>query len=181
VNVLVFLINAFAQLYLFVLLLRFWLPLLRADFRNPIAQGILKLTSPLVVPVRRLVPSVGRVDTATVIVSFAIQYVAILLILTLIKQPANASTIALIAVIDLVVLSLRLFMFAIIVKVVLSWFAPGAYNPATALVQTLSYPVLKPFASLVPRLGGIDISPVIAIILLQAAMIGIGGLRPFAI
>ena len=67
---LIFIITTLSQLYLLVMLLRFWMPWLRADFRNPIAQGILRLTSPLVIPVRRLVPPMGRLDTATVIVAF---------------------------------------------------------------------------------------------------------------
>ncbi|MDH3548276.1 MAG: YggT family protein, partial [Gammaproteobacteria bacterium] len=70
VSAIVFIVNSLAQLYLFVLLLRLWLPWLGADFRNPIAQAILKLTSPVVIPVRRIVPPVGRLDTATVLVAF---------------------------------------------------------------------------------------------------------------
>ncbi|MDH3338796.1 MAG: YggT family protein, partial [Gammaproteobacteria bacterium] len=75
---LVFIINTIAQLYLLVMLLRLWLPWFRADFRNPIAQGILRLTSPLVIPVRRVIPPIGRLDTATVIVAFALQYLTVL-------------------------------------------------------------------------------------------------------
>ena len=61
-----FIVKTLAQLFLLLLLLRFWLPWLRADFRNPIAQGILRFTSPLVVPLRRFLPAIGRLDTATV-------------------------------------------------------------------------------------------------------------------
>ena len=74
ISALIFVIQAFAHLFLLILLLRFWMPWFRADFRNPIAQGILRLTSPLVIPVRRVVPPIGRLDTATVIIAFAIQY-----------------------------------------------------------------------------------------------------------
>lgn len=69
---LVFIVNAVAQLYLFVLLLRILLPWLGADYRNPITQAILKITSPVVVPLRRIIPPVGRVDTATLLVAFII-------------------------------------------------------------------------------------------------------------
>ena len=68
ISALVFIVNALTSLYLLVLLLRFWLPWLRADFRNPLAQGILKLTSPVIIPLRRIVPSFGRLDTATILV-----------------------------------------------------------------------------------------------------------------
>ena len=80
IQALIFLLDTFAQLYLLILLLRFWLPLMRANFRNPVAQGVLKYTSPLVVPVRRYIPSVGRLDTATVLVAFVIQFLVALLI-----------------------------------------------------------------------------------------------------
>ena len=85
----VFVINALTSLYLLVLLLRFWLPWLQADFSNPLAQGILRLTSPLVIPVRRIVPPFGRLDTATILVAFIIQYIAVLVLhRSLTRHPA---------------------------------------------------------------------------------------------
>ena len=95
ISALTFIIQAFAQLYLLVLLLRLWLPWFRADFRNPIAQAILRLTSPLVVPVRRVIPPIGRLDTATVIIAIAIQYLTILVLLALQKVSAGILPIAL--------------------------------------------------------------------------------------
>ncbi len=178
---LVFIINTIAQLYLLVMLLRFWLPWLRADFRNPIAQGILRLTSPLVIPVRRVVPPLGRLDTATVIVAFALQYLTVLVILTISGQAEGIAPIALTSFIDLVLLSLRLFTFAIFIHIILSWIAPGTYNPATAFIAMLVEPVLRPFRKLIRPIGGLDISPIFAIILLQAASIFLSSLRPIGI
>ena len=109
ISALVFIVNALTSLYLLILLLRFWLPWLRADFRNPLAQGILKLTSPVVVPLRRVVPSFGRLDTATILVAFVVQYLALLLILLIIGASPNFSTIAISAFVKLVLLSLNLF------------------------------------------------------------------------
>ena len=165
---LTFIIQAFAQLYLLVLLLRLWLPWFRADFRNPIAQAILRLTSPLVIPVRRIIPPIGRLDTATVIVALAIQYLTILVILALNKNSAGIAVIALTSVIDLALLSIRLFIFAIIISIVLSWIAPHTHNPATTFIRTISEPLLRPFRRFMPAMGGIDISPIFAIILLGA-------------
>lgn len=178
---LTFIIATLAQLYLLVLLLRFWLPWLRADFRNPIAQGILRLTSPLIVPVRRVIPPIGRLDTATVIVTFGLQYLTILVILSIGSIAPAILPIALTATIDLVLLSLRLFTFAIFIFVILSWIAPGNYNPATAFIAMLCEPVLRPFRRLVPPIGGLDISPVFAIILLQAIAIFLATLRPYPV
>lgn len=178
---LIFIISTFAQLFLLVLLLRFWLPWLRADFRNPIAQGILRLTSPLVIPVRRIIPPIGRLDTATVVIAFAIQYLTVLIILTLSAITPAIAPIALTSLIDLVLLSLRLFTFAIFIHIILSWIAPGTYNPATAFISMLVEPVMRPFRRVIRPMGGLDISPLFAIIALQAGAIYISTLRPFPI
>ena len=138
-SALVFIVNALTSLYLLVLLLRFWLPWLRADFRNPLAQGILKLTSPVIIPLRRVVPSFGRLDTATVLVAFAVQYLGILLILLILGVGASIGIIATTALVKLAILSANLFMFAVFVRVILSWIAPGQYNPATAIIMTLVF------------------------------------------
>ena len=164
---LIFVVTTLSQLYLFVMLLRLLLPWLRADFRNPIAQGILRFTSPLVIPLRRFVPAIGRLDTATVIVAFVLQYLTILIVLLISGAMAGMLPIAVTAMLDLVILTGRLFMFAILIHIVLSWIARGSYNDATIFVAMIAEPVLRPFRRLVPGIGGIDISPVFAIILLQ--------------
>ena len=167
-SALVFIVNALTSLYLLVLLLRFWLPWLRADFRNPLAQGILKLTSPIIIPLRRIVPSFGRLDTATVMVAFVVQYLGILLILLIFGTSATFSVIATTALVKLVLLSVNLFMFAIFVRIILSWISPGQFNPATAIISTLTEPLLRPVRRLIPALGGFDISPIFVIIALGA-------------
>jgi YggT family protein len=173
-----FVVKTLAQLYLLLLLLRFWLPWLRADFRNPIAQGILRFTSPLIVPLRRFLPSIGRLDTATVLVAFVVQYVTILALLAIVRRSAGTAEVALVSIIELATLSLNLFFFAILIRIVLSWVAPGNYNPITALLTTLSEPVLRPFRRLIPSIGGLDISPIFAIVLLQAAVIMLQSIKP---
>jgi YggT family protein len=167
-SALVFIVNALTSLYLLVLLLRFWLPWLRADFRNPLAQGILKLTSPVIIPLRRIVPSFGRLDTATVLVAFVVQYLALLLFLLIFGAGASFSVIATTAIVKLVLLSVNLFMFAIFVRIILSWISPGQHNPATAIISTLTEPLLRPVRRLIPALGGFDISPIFVIIALGA-------------
>jgi YggT family protein len=181
INAIVFIVNTLAQLYLFVLLLRLWLPWLGADFRNPIAQAILKLTSPVIVPVRRMVPPVGRLDTATVLVAFIIQYVTILLLLLILGTSSDFLSIAVTATVNLVLLSLRLFIFAIIIRVILSWVSPGGYNPALALIYSMTDRILQPIRRIIPPLGGLDLSPLFAIILLTAVTIIVVGLKPLPI
>ena len=180
---LIFIIETFAQIYLLLLLLRLWLPILRADFHNPIAQGILRFTSPLVVPLRRLIPAIGRLDTATVIIALLVQCAILVIILAILGQASYALSdglvpVLLTAVVKLVMLSNNMFFFAIFVKIILSWVAPHNVNPITSLLTTLSEPVLRPFRRFVPPIGGLDISPIFAIVILQAINIVLRDLRP---
>jgi YggT family protein len=178
---LIFILKTLTHLYLLLLLLRFWLPVLRADFRNPVAQGVLRLTSPLVVPLRRFVPAIGRVDTATVLIAFTIEYLLILLLLTLSRVTPQFVPIAVTAILDLAVLSLNMFFFVILIKIIMSWVAPHNYNPVTAMLTTLSEPVLRPFRRLIPPIGGLDISPILAIVLIQAGIIVLQTYKPLPI
>lgn len=174
----VFIVNTLAQLYLLVLLLRLLLPWMGINFNNPISQAILRLTSPLVIPVRRILPPVGKIDTATVVVAYGIQYLTILVILLFLRVPPSILPVAITAAVNLVILMLRLFVFAIIIRIILSWLGgAGGYNPAVALIDAITEPVLRPFRRLIPPIGGIDISPVFAIILLSAAAILVSGLK----
>lgn len=173
-----FIIKTITQLYLLVLLLRFWLPILGADFRNPLAQGILRVTSPLVVPVRRFVPSIGRLDTSTILIAYVIQFLTVLLLLTIGGYMVDTIPIMVTTLIELAVLSLNLFFFVILIKIILSWVAPHTHNYATALLTALAEPVLRPFRRIIPSIGGLDISPIFAIILLQAAVIFLQTLKP---
>ena len=110
--------------------------------------------------------------------TFAFQCLAILLVLFILGESSNFSTLALVALIKLVMLSVNIFAYAILIRVVLSWISPGQYNPATAIIGTLTDPVLRPFQRLIPPLGGIDLTPMFAMISLFALNILIGGLFP---
>ena len=180
-SALVFIVSSIAQLYLFVLLLRLLLPWLGADFRNPLAQGVLKITSPLIVPLRRVVPPIGRVDTATLLVTFFILYATIFLVLLIQGVTADFSKIAVSALVYLPLLTLRLYTFLIIVRVVLSWVSTGGYNPAVAIIFTLTDPVLKPFQRIIPAMGGFDLSPIFAIILVGALIRLVSGYVPLPV
>ncbi len=173
-----FIIKTLAQLYLLLLLLRFWLPILRADFSNPIAQGILRITSPLVVPVRRIVPPIGRLDTSTIMVAYILEFLLVLLLLAIRGLTVDTVPIAITAVLELATLSLNLFFFVILLKIILSWVAPQNYNPMTVLLHTMAEPVLRPFRRIIPPIGGFDISPIFAIIMLKAAEIILQTYRP---
>jgi YggT family protein len=168
IDALDFIIQAIASLFLFILLLRFWLPWFRADFRNPVAQAILKITSPIIVPLRRVLPSIGKIDTATVLVAFVVQFLTIVIRLFLYGASAPFVSIAVTAILELCILSANLFMLIIIVAILLGWFAQGTYNPVTAMVSSIAETLLRPFRRVIPPLGGLDLSPIIPIVLLGA-------------
>ncbi len=176
-----FIVKTLAQLYLLLLLLRFWLPIMRADFRNPIASGILRFTSPLVIPVRRIIPPIGRLDTSTILVAYILEFLLILALLALRGLRVETLPIAITAILELAILSLNLFFFVILIKIILSWVAPQNYNPMTVMLNTMAEPVLRPFRRIVPAVGGFDISPIFAIVLLKAAEIVLQSYRPIPI
>lgn len=176
-----FIVKTLTQLFLLLLMLRLWLPLLRADFRNPVSQGILRFTSPLVIPVRRLLPSIGRLDTATVVIAFVIQFLTVVLLLGIANRSAGPLEIAIVSIIELATLSLNLFFFIVLIRVILSWVAPTNYNPMTVLLVTVSDPILRPFRRMIPPIGGLDVSPIFALVLLQAAVIFLRTLKPIPV
>lgn len=176
-----FIVKTLTQLYLLLLLVRFWLPFFGADFRNPVSQGILRLTSPLIVPVRRFIPSVGKVDTATVLVAVIIEYLLVLLLLALRGVSASFLAIAATAVFELAILSLNLMFFIVLIRIILSWIAPNTYNPMTAMLSTIAEPLLRPFRRMIPPIGGLDVSPILVIVMLKAAEIILQSYKPIPI
>ncbi len=176
-----FIVKTLAQLYLLLLLLRFWLPIMRADFRNPIANGILRITSPLVIPIRRIIPPIGRLDTSTILVAYILEFLLILALLALRGLRVETLPIAITAVLELAILSLNLFFFVILIKIILSWVAPQNYNPMTVLLNTMAEPLLRPFRRIIPAVGGFDVSPIFAIVLLKAAEIVLQSYRPIPV
>ena len=173
-NALIFLLETFAQLYLLLLLMRFWLPVLRANFTNPIAQGVLRFTSPTVTPVRLIVPSLGRIDTATVLVAMIVQVLLNFLIL-LIERGGTAigvftgslPQILVNALLNLVSMSVTLFTVAILIRVILS-FLHRYFGPITEMLNDMTEPLLRPIRRVIPPLGVIDLSAYIAMVLLIA-------------
>lgn len=185
----IFLLETFSRLYLLILLLRFWLPVLRANFRNPVAQGVMRYTSPLVNPVRRYVPSFGRLDTATVLIAFLIQFVVLLLITAIAGSRHGVNifdalssanvlvTLAFQAVVELAMLSVFLFIVAIIARVILSLI--GRYfGPISDMLADLTEPLLRPVRRFIPPLGVVDISAYIVIVLLLALNMILADLLP---
>ena len=178
-SALIFLIEAFVHLYVLILLLRLMLPWLKVSFNNPLTQGILRVTSPVVLPLRRILPPVGRIDTATLVVAYAIEYLLTMIVVLIVSYPLMILPLAITAAVRLLVLSIYLYVFAIIIRVVLSWTGSGHYNPAMDIVESLARPVMRPFSRYIPPLGGLNFSAFFAIVFLIALTILLNGLKMY--
>ena len=168
VDAVTFLIHALGGLYLLAVLLRFVLQLVRADFYNPLSQFIVRATSPLLMPLRRVIPGFGGIDLASLVLALLVQLALILIILAL--DGGASWTLPLLlawSLIGVTSLFLKIFFFALIVSVILSWVAPGTHNPAAQLVHQICEPLLAPIRRFLPNLGGLDISPIFAFIALH--------------
>ena len=168
-DALIFILRTLLDLYIITFVLRLILQWVRADFRNPLAQFIVRITSPLVRPLRRLIPAAGGLDTATLVVVLLLELLMTVVLINLAcLGEASISQILLLTLLRLVYLILRIYLFIILVYVILSWIGPGTYNPAVNLLAAIAEPVLKPLRRLIPSIGGFDLSPLFALIGIQA-------------
>lgn len=161
----IYILQTLGSLYLLIVLLRFILQLVRADFYNPLSQFTVKATQPLLRPLRRFIPGFGGVDLASLVLAVLVQLVIMTLTLLLAYGGiANPLQLLVWALIGVTSLFLKIFFFALIISVILSWVAPGSYNPGAQLVNQICEPLLAPLRKLLPNLGGLDISPIFAFI-----------------
>ena len=164
-----FLINTLFSLYIMAVLLRFLLAIVRADFYNPVSQFLVKVTNPPLLPMRRIIPSAGRIDTSALLLMLLLQMAALGLIALLRGSEISVGALLILSIAELLALLLNVFLFAILIQVIMSWINPGAYNPAVSLLYSLTEPVLGPCRRLVPPFSGIDLSPLVALIAIQLA------------
>jgi YggT family protein len=169
----VFLIDTLVSLYVFALMLRFLLQWVEADFYNPISQFLVKLTHLPLRYLRRFIPSVGRIDTASLVLMLALQMMGDYLVFTLQQISASPASLLVVALGQLLELLYNILFYSILISVVLSWVAPRGYNPATKLLYDLTDPLLGFFRRFLPPMGGIDLSPLLALIALQFAKMAV--------
>ena len=178
---LMLIINTLFDLYILLVLLRFLLQMLRADFYNPISQFIVRVTTPPLHILRRFIPSIRGQDTASIVLCLILIYVKFLILRALeVKAVHIGGVVAPIigvsyggllvfCIADLVALTFTVFLVAVIIEVILSWIAPGNYNPVIGLVHKLAEPVLRPVRRVIPPVGGLDLSPLFAVLILIVA------------
>lgn len=172
-NALLFVIKTLADLYLLTFLLRFIMQWVRADYYNPFAQFVVTVTNPLVVPARRLIPSVAGLDTPTLAVLIALEALMTWALTALIGITLPPGTFVLYVLLRLVNLTLWFYLFAIFIYVILSWIGQRQYSPIGALLGQLVEPLLSPARRLIPPIGGLDLSPLLVLIVIQAITIAL--------
>ena len=174
----VFLVDILFSLYIYAVMLRLVLQLVRADFYNPLCQAILTITNPPLQVLRRFIPAFGRVDTASLVLMLILQLVASALILLMLGISVSPLGLFVSAIAELLSKAIYLFIFAIFVQIVISWVAPGTYNPVVGVIDAVTTPLLRPARRLLPAVGGIDFSPMLVIICLSLGlMLGVAPLR----
>jgi YggT family protein len=166
-NPLEFVISTLFSLYILAIMLRFLLGAVRADFYNPASQFLVRITNPLLVPLRKVIPSIGKFDSAALLLMLVLQIISLVLVLALRGGGIPVGAVLLSSIAELVSLMINVFIFAIIIQVILSWVNPGSYNPVSSLLYSLTSPVLQPIQRLIPPISGIDLSPLVALLGLQ--------------
>ncbi len=169
-----YLVQTLLSLYLLAMLLRFLLQLVRADFYNPISQFLVKITNPLVVPLRRVLPGLAGMDLASLLLSVLLQLagIATLLLLNGLGLP-NVGLLLVWSVLGVLGLLVNVYFFAILAMIILSWVAPGSRHPAVYLLYQITEPVMAPFRRALPPMGGLDLSPILVFILINVIQIAL--------
>lgn len=167
---LVYVIDSLGAMLVGAFLLRLLLQWARADFRNPLAQAVLQVTNPLVLPLRRLLPPIGRLDTAAVVAVVLVQVLRRAFV-TWLSPGGLADLYALLpdSLLSLADTVLLLYIGLLFVWVILSWAGTGGRHPLSHIIGQMLAPLLRPFRRVLPTIGGLDISPLFLLLALQVA------------
>lgn len=166
-NPAVFLIETFFSLYILAVMLRFLLQACNADFYNPISQFLVRITHPPLKVLRRIVPSLGRMDSASIVLMIGLQMLAGFLIFMLKGASIPIAALLVWALMELVSMLINILVFTLLIRVIVSWVNPSTYNAALSLIYSLTDPLLNVVRNVIPAIGGIDLSPLIVLVGLQ--------------
>ncbi|MBU2970075.1 YggT family protein [Pseudoalteromonas sp. C2R02] len=165
-NAFKFLIEIAFDLFLMVVLLRFWLQLAKADFYNPLSQFIVKATSPLVNPLRKVIPGFAGIDVASLVLGFLIAFAKVSVVMLMIYGTWEPISALIGSGITLVKEAINLVFWVLIIRAILSWVSQGN-NPMEAVFHQLTEPMLRPIRKIIPPIGGLDLSVLVLIIGIQ--------------
>lgn len=167
----IFLIRTLFEFYILVVMLRFLLQLVRADFYNPISQFLVVATNPPLKPLRRFIPGFGGIDIASLLLMFILKTLELGLVTWISFRMPRLPGLMIWSIAELLALVLYVALFAIFIRIIISWISPGAYNPITLLLDSLTEPLMGPARRILPPVGGLDLSPILILILIQLSLI----------
>ena len=171
-NAIIYIVETLLSLALFVVMARLLLQWARADFRNPLCQAVVRLTNPIILPLRRLLPPIGKIDTASVVAVFIVATVDVGCIFALRGVGFPPPFLWVRPILSEIARTLLwTYFYAIFLYALLSLVAPGGYSPLQSVLTSLCEPVLRPIRRLIPSVAGLDLSPLWAIIAIQAILI----------
>ncbi len=154
-------INFVGSIYIGLVLLRFLCQLVRADYYNPISKTLVKLTNPLLVPFRKIIPGVGGIDWAALVLAFLLEVALIFIVQLVLGSMFLSLKILPYALLQLIGLALNFYFYGMIILVIASFVAPNSHNPAISLLNQLIDPLLRPIRKALPAMGGLDFSPMV--------------------
>jgi len=180
-NAATFLIETVFGLYILLVMLRFLLQWARADFYNPVSQFIVKATQPPLKPLRKIIPGIGGLDMAALVFMIVLKFVELWLVTGVMGMSPQIGGLVVLSIADLLGLLINVFIFSILIQVIISWVNPGMYNPVMGLLHSLTEPLLGPARRVIPPISGLDLSPIVVIIVLQlASMLAVAPIRDLA-
>ena len=163
---LVFVINTLLGLYTAAVLLRFLMQQMRADFYNPLAQAVVKLTNPLLLPLRRVIPAWGKMDMAAIVLMVVVQFVNVLLVMLVASMPYTWGYLVFWTLLKLIFILVNLYFFSVLLEALMSWLGQGR-GPLDGLLRPLNAPLLRPARRILPPTSGLDFSPLLVMLALQ--------------
>lgn len=176
IDALIFVVDQLAFLYLLIVMVRLVMPWMGSSYTNPLTQAVMAATSPLVVPIRRIVPPIGKVDTATIIVALGIKFGVNWMSSVLGKAEIPLLKLLALSGVELLQMLIMMFSIGIFIRIIIGWIWPNSYHPLIGLLIAFTDPPMRPFRRLIPPFGPIDISPIFALIALGALGILASGL-----
>ena len=173
-NAFSYLVSTLISLYVTAVMLRLLLQWVRADFYNPVCQFLVKVTNPALVPLRRVIPAIGRLDTASVVLMLVLESISIWFMSLLGAPGWGAAQIVTFAAVSLVAMLLWMYFILIIAMVIMSWVGGSVRHPVVPLIYQLTEPVLRPVRRVIPPIAGIDLSPLFVLIIIRFLLLLLG-------
>ncbi len=160
-------IKLFLGFFMFALIVRFLMQLVRADYNNPVSSFIVKVTNPALKPLRRFIPGLFGVDLSSIILVFIVQIIEIVLVNLLPgRQLPDLFSLLMLTIGQVADTVITIYFICIMVVVIASWITQGSYNPVLNLIYQLINPLMQPIRRIIPPMSGLDLSPLVAIAVL---------------